>query len=142
LIHGWTQNGRYTPGLMDRHILKRERKARRAPKPQPAAYTFHEWALRLRPKVVSRLEAGIQQTLPGVRRPGEPAETAPPSATISDGQRQSFQQPSAMIADDSKTTTSTTRERFKNETLSALSLDDQEGGIDVAALVKSIARRQ
>jgi len=76
LIHGWVRDGRHTPGLLELRVLKCVRKAKRLPDPKPAAYAFNESALRLRPDLLSKLEAGVQQTLPGIRRPGEPVEAA------------------------------------------------------------------
>jgi len=71
LIHGWTRNGRYTPGFLELKVLERKRKAKRGPLPaqrdqtnRTAAYLFHEWALRLKPELLKRLEAGVQQRLP------------------------------------------------------------------------------
>ena len=139
LIHGRSRkDGGRVPGFIERRILKVESEGRKAPYPQPAVYRFQEWALSLRPELLARLEAGIQQPLPGVRP--EP-KTAAASATISDVHRQLLPHASVMVADDSKATTSRTRER-DSTTAIPLSLDDQEGGIDVAALVKSLARRQ
>ena len=111
LIYGWNRkDGHRVRGLVERHILAETRKGRRAPNPKPAAYVFNEWALHLRPELASRLEVGIQLNLPGVRRPGESTEAESPSAMVADRHRKSFPQPSAMVADDSKTTNSTTRQ--------------------------------
>ena len=123
LIHGRKRkDGSRVPGFIERRILKEERKGRQAPHPKPAAYRFQEWALSLRPKLLARLEAGIQQPLGlEVRR-----KTVPPSVTISDAHRKPLPIASVTISDDSKATTSKTRER-DSTTATPLSLVDQEG---------------
>jgi hypothetical protein len=74
LIHGWKRNGHRTPGLLELKILECKREARRGPvrnrrrggsfyTSRPAAYVFNEWALQLRPELIKRLEAGVQQPL-------------------------------------------------------------------------------
>lgn len=140
LIHGWDRrDGTHVQGLLKRRILTCTRKGRRAPHPKPAAYTFNEWACRLRPELLARLEAGIQQPLPGVRPEPKPSST---SATISDVHRQPLPHASAMVADDSKATTSIARERDSTTATSSLSLADQEGGIDVDTFVQSLLARR
>jgi hypothetical protein len=141
LIHGWVRNGRRTAGFLELGVLKCVRKAKRWPHPKPAAYDFNEYALCLRPKLLKRLEAGTQQTLPGIRHPGEPIEGDPdapdrqPLPAIVGNRchddRQPLPPPSATVADDSKTSTSKTliqqRERDSATVTPALSLDDERG---------------
>ena len=137
LIHGRNgKDGSRVPGLLERRILDCKTKGRRAPNPKPAAYVFNEWACRLRPEVLARLEAGVQQTLPELQQPEKPAKPAPASATIADAHRQWLPPASAMIADDSKAVNSKT-ERDSTP----LSLG-QEGGIDVDVFVASLIRRR
>jgi len=86
LIHGRKyKNGRYTPGLIDRHILielataKKPSRRRRQWHTVPAIYSINEAALVLKPEILARLENGVQQTIPGIPRPprpGEPVEAA------------------------------------------------------------------
>jgi hypothetical protein len=121
LIHGWDtvdkrppgfigpMNARHTPGFLESGVLTLVRKARRLPHPKPAAYKFNEFKLRLKPELLARLEAGVQQTLPGIRRPGEAAEETPnrqPLPTTAGNcchdDRQPLPPQSATIADDSK----------------------------------------
>jgi len=119
LIHGWNRNGRHTPGFLESGVLTLVRKAQRLPRPKPAAYKFNEFKLRLRPELLSRLEAGVQQTLPGIRRLGEPAEDPP--------NRQPLPPKSATVADDSNATTSKPliqeRRRDSTRATSCFSLD-------------------
>jgi hypothetical protein len=141
LIHGRNRkDGSRIPGFLERRILDCTRKGRRAPHPKPAAYRFNEWACRLRPEVLAYLKAGIQQTLPGIPRPKEPSKTAPASAMVADEHRQWLPTASAMVADDSKATTSKTER--DSTTATPLSLADQEGGIDVDVFVASLIRRR
>jgi hypothetical protein len=140
LIHGWNRNGRHTAGLLERRILTEQSEAKRWPHPKPAVYTFNEFALRLRPRVLARLEAGVQQTLPGIRRPGEPVEDTsnrqPLPAIVGNrchDDRQPLPPQSATVADDSKATTSKTiqeRERDSTTASRSLSLDDHKGEIE------------
>jgi hypothetical protein len=72
LIHGRNRkDGSRVPGFLERRILDCKTRGRRAPHPKPAAYVFNEWACRLRPEVLACLEAGVQQTLPGIPEPGK-----------------------------------------------------------------------
>jgi hypothetical protein len=124
LIHGWTRNGRHNPGFLELRIFEEKRKGRRAPKPRPAAYLFHESACHLREELLKRLEDGVQLDLPGVERPRKTIT----SATVTDVHRKPLPQSSATVADDSKAITSTTRERERFNNSDPLSLDlDQEG---------------
>ena len=139
LINGWTRkDGTHVQGLIERRILEITKKGRRFPHPSPAHYVFHEWACLLRPEVIARQEAGIQRPLPGV--PIEP-KTGAPSATISDDHRQPLPYASAMVADDSKATTSRARERDSTKATPSLSLANQEGEIDVDSFVQSLLAR-
>jgi hypothetical protein len=130
LIHGWNRNGRHTDGFLETGVLTEVRKAQRLPRPRPAAYKFNEFALRLRPKLLARLEAGVQQTLEGVLN-RKPLPTVAGNRCHDD--RQPLPPRSATVADDSKATTSTTiqeRERDSTTATRSLSLDDHEGGIE------------
>jgi hypothetical protein len=122
LIHGWERNGRRTLGLLELRVLECKREARRGPFPKPAAYAFNEWALKLRPEVVTRQEAGVQQRLPmegasKVNHPSAPAQAQfrqplpKNSETVAEylGNRcRDGQRISETVADDSKATTTTT----------------------------------
>lgn len=126
LIHGRNRkDGSRIAGLLKRRILDCKREGRRAPHPKPAAYVFNEWACCLRPEVLARQKAGIQQTLPGIPKPDESAKTPAPSAMVADAHRQWLPTPSAMVADDSKATTSKAKER--DSTTASLSLIPPKG---------------
>jgi hypothetical protein len=130
LIHGWVRNGHRKPGLLELGILKCVRKAKRLPNPKPAAYSFNEYALRLSPKLLKKLQAGVQQTLPEIRRPGNPNEDhdrQPLPAAVGNrcyADRQPLPPRSATVADNSKATTSKTliQERERDSTTATLSL--------------------
>jgi hypothetical protein len=130
LIRGWDRNDRHTDGFLETGVLTEVRKAQRLPRPRPAAYRFNEFALRLRPKLLARLEAGVQQTLEGVLN-RQPLPTTAGNRCHDD--RQPLPARSATVADDSKATTSKTiqeRERDSTTATRALSLNDHGGEIE------------
>ncbi len=79
-------NARHVPGLIERGILieltpaKKPSRRRHQWHTVPAMYRINEAALNIKPEILARLEAGVQQTIPGIPRPprpGEPVEIAP-----------------------------------------------------------------
>jgi hypothetical protein len=137
-------NARHTPGFIECGVLTCERKAKQGrgahrTHSKTSAFRFHEEKLQLRPDVLAHLKAGVQQDLPLPEVPPTDTQAQPEtlpetqptnSVMVADLQRSNSavvaeltpETPAnaAMVAADSKATTSIPKDRFKNSNPSSM----------------------